>query len=101
MKIRLMGTREQNSQFISLLRSLPELIIISESKPYPNRGSDIQERVYLEIQQDTIYTSADVINNFNINSKTNLRAMQSLEDIAKTIFVGYPTTDNNNYKGEN
>ena len=50
MKIRLMGTREQNEKFIELLKKLPEVVIVSESLPYANRNSTTLERVYLEIE---------------------------------------------------
>ena len=99
MKIRLMGTPEQNKRFISLLRSLPELTIISESKSYPNRYSDIQERVYLEIQQDIHFTPAEVFGESSFKTKTNLysiyankQAQQLLEDCMR-VYEGNPTTE--------
>ena len=61
MKIRLMGTTQQNNQFIQTLKSIPDITIISESKPYPNRGSTVHERVYLEIELNTVYQQADVV----------------------------------------
>lgn len=61
MKIRIMGTKEENKGFINLLKLIPEITIISESKLLLNRGYDIQESMYLEIQQDTIYHSAEVV----------------------------------------
>ncbi|MBQ8751464.1 MAG: hypothetical protein IJW25_01215 [Clostridia bacterium] len=61
MKIRLMGTAEQNKEFIQVLKTVPEITITSESKPYSNRGSTIHERVYLEIEIKTVYHPAEVV----------------------------------------
>ena len=61
MKIRLMGTTPQNEQFIQVLKTIPGLTIISESKPYANRGSSVLARVYLEVELNTVYQQADVV----------------------------------------
>ena len=61
MKLRLMGTAHQNNQFIKTLKTMPGITITSESKPYPNRGSTVLERVYLEIELNTVYQLADVV----------------------------------------
>lgn len=50
MKIRLMGTREEITQY---MRSLPQDMIIEASRFYPNRGSAEIGRLYLEIKTVT------------------------------------------------
>lgn len=61
MKIRIMGTAQQNSQFIVLLKKMPEVNIYQESKAYTNRGSSKLERVYLELELNQHFTPADVV----------------------------------------
>lgn len=61
MKIRLMGTAQQNNYFMQILKTIPEITITSESKPCLNRGSTVLERVYLEIELNTVYQPADVV----------------------------------------
>lgn len=64
MQIRLMGTSKQNYEFIKLLKQLPEITIISESRSYTNRGNDIRERVYIELEVNTVYHDADMVDEF-------------------------------------
>lgn len=56
-----MGTAQQNKQFIQTLRTIPGIIITSESRPYANRGTTTLERVYLELEQNTVYETAEVV----------------------------------------
>ena len=52
MKIRLNSFRDENETFIKMLKAIEKtgvIKIISESKPYVNRGNTICERVYLDI----------------------------------------------------
>lgn len=52
MKIRLNSFRDENEAFIKIFKALEKvnvLKIVSESKPYFNRGNTICERVYLDI----------------------------------------------------
>lgn len=61
MKLRLMGTPTQNEAFLHFLKKAPEVTIISESKPYANRGSTTLERIYIELELNQTFTPADVV----------------------------------------
>lgn len=61
MKIRIMGLPADNDKFISILKRTPEIAIISISRSYANRGNSREERIYIDCTIDTIYTSAEVV----------------------------------------
>lgn len=50
MKIRLMGTAEENKLFIEALENAPEIVLNEISKSYPNRGFSNFKRVYIDLQ---------------------------------------------------
>ncbi len=52
MKLRTNSLKEENDLFLALMRLLEKqnvLRIVEQSKPYPNRGANIAERVYLDV----------------------------------------------------
>ena len=61
MKIRIMGLPLENEKLINALKRSPEIDIVSISKPYANRGTTREERIYIECKVDVNYVPADVV----------------------------------------
>ena len=61
MKLRLMGTSSDNEHFISKMKNMPWIDIITISKDYPNRGNSKELRVYIELKMNTVYSPAELV----------------------------------------
>lgn len=59
-----MGLPAENDKFIQLLNGTPEIGIISISRSYANRGHSREERIYIECTVDTVYSPAEVVENY-------------------------------------
>ena len=56
-----MGTAQQNSKFLQLLKNVPGVDILSKSESHKNRGDSVYERIYVEISINTIWIPAEVV----------------------------------------
>ena len=72
MKIRLMSTPKQNSEFLQILKKMPGVDILSISEGYKNRGNSVYERIYVELSINTIWTPADFVEPAQLASGTIL-----------------------------
>ena len=62
-----MGTAKENNELIQVLKKIPEVNIYSISKPYQNRNSTTLERVYLELEFNKTWQSAEVVDSIHID----------------------------------
>ena len=61
MKLRIMGTSSDNEHFISKLKTISGIDIISTSKEYSNRGNSKESRVYIELAINIVYSPAELV----------------------------------------